>query len=165
MQSNNESSGWCRRAPTLGHAPDPPDPLLSSIFHWKQCHELPMMEEKNRHPQFGNSSADFFEPGWKIPLPRSPRADFFEPGSRNPPGAAFGGAPGRFAPWGGGFLEPGSKRSALGDLGRGIFEPGSKKSALEFPNWGGLFFSSIIGMSAEFQCIVSSQLVPGCQYI
>ena len=63
-----------------------------------------MMEEKNRHPQFGNSSADFFEPGWKIPLPRSPRADFFEPGSRNPPpqgakrpgGAAEGGARGIF---------------------------------------------------------------------
>ena len=42
-----------------------------------------------------------------------------------PPGAAFGGAPGRFAPWGGGFFEPVSKKSAPGDLGRGIFEPGS----------------------------------------
>ena len=37
--------------------------------------------------------ADFFEPGSKIPLPRSPGADFFETGSKNPPGAAFGGAP------------------------------------------------------------------------
>ena len=53
-------------------------------------------------------------------LPRSTGAEFLETGSRNPPGAAFGGAPGRFAPWGGGFLEPVSKNSAPVDLGRGI---------------------------------------------
>ena len=56
------------------------------------------------YDEFGNSRADFFEPGSRIPLPRSPGADFFETGSRNPPGAAFGGAPGRFAPWGGDFM-------------------------------------------------------------
>ena len=72
------------------------------------------------YDEFGNSRADFFEPGSRIPLPRSPGADFFETGSRNHPGAAFGGAPGRFAPWGGGFLEPVSKNSAPVDLGRGI---------------------------------------------
>ena len=72
------------------------------------------------YDEFGNSRADFFEPGSRIPLPRSPGADFFETGSRNPPGAAFGGAPGRFTPWPGGFLEPVSKNSAPVDLGRGI---------------------------------------------
>ena len=56
------------------------------------------------YDEFGNSRADFFEPGSRIPLPRSPGADFFETGSRNPPGAAFGGAP-----------------RALRALGRGVF--------------------------------------------
>ena len=90
------------------------------------------------YDEFGNSRADFFEPGSRIPLPRSPGADFFETGSRNPPpqGAKRPGAPPKAAP--GGFLEPVSKKSAPGDLGRGILEPGSKKSALEFPNWGPL---------------------------
>ena len=54
------------------------------------------------YDEFGNSRADFFEPGSRIPLPRSPGADFFETGSRNPPpqgakrpgGAAEGGARG-----------------------------------------------------------------------
>ena len=54
------------------------------------------------YDEFGNSRADFFEPGSRIPLPRSPGADFFETGSRNPPpqgakrpgGAAEGGAGG-----------------------------------------------------------------------
>ena len=50
-------------------------------------------ESGHYYDEFGNSRADFFEPGSRIPLPRSPGADFFETGSRNPPGAAFGGAP------------------------------------------------------------------------
>ena len=36
------------------------------------------------YDEFGNSRADFFEPGSRIPLPRSPGADLFETGSRNP---------------------------------------------------------------------------------
>ena len=84
-------------------------------------------------PQFGNPRADFFEPGSRIPLPRSPGADFFETGSRNfpPQGAKRLGAPPKAAPWR--FLGPVSKGSAPGDLGRGILEPGSEKTALEFP--------------------------------
>ena len=72
------------------------------------------------YDEFGNSRADFFEPGSRIPLPRSPGADFFETGSRNPPpqGAKRPGAPPKAAP--GGFLEPVSKNSAPVDLGRGI---------------------------------------------
>ena len=83
-------------------------------------------------PQFGNSRADFFEPGSRIPLPRSPGADFFETGSVQeiplPRALRALGAPPKAAP--GGFLELVSKKTAPGDLGRGIFEPGSKKSAL-----------------------------------
>ena len=75
----------------------------------------------------------FFEPGWKIPLPRSPRADFFDPGLRNPPpqgakrpgGAAEGGARGIF--------ETVSKKSAPGE---GDFQKYFKKSA---PGEGHLF--------------------------
>ena len=94
-------------------------------------------------PQFGNSRADFFEPGSKIPLPRSPRADFLnlvqKSPSPGPPGPDLFenspkiplprarsalGAPPEAAP--GGFLENFQKNQPPGDLGRAIFEPGSK---------------------------------------
>ena len=65
--------------------------------------------------------ADFFEPGSKIPLPRSPRADFFEPGSRNPRARSALGAPPKAAP--GGFFERVSKKSALGGRGEGRRPP------------------------------------------
>ena len=35
-----KTSVWCRRAPTLGHAPDRADPRLATTCHWKRCHEL-----------------------------------------------------------------------------------------------------------------------------
>ena len=63
--------------------------------------------------------ADFFEPGSKIPLPRSPGADFFETGSRNPPPQ--------------GAKRPGG---AAEDGARGIFEPVSKNQPRGM--WGGM---------------------------
>ena len=66
------------------------------------------------YDEFGNSRADFFEPGSRIPLPRSPGADFFETGSRKAPpqGAKRPGAPPKAAP--GGFLKQVSKKQTLG---------------------------------------------------
>ena len=85
------------------------------------------------YDEFGNSRADFFEPGSRIPLPSSPGADFFQTGSRIPlPRARSAlGAPPKAAP--GRFLEPVSKKSAPGDLGRGILEPGSEKMSPGIP--------------------------------
>ena len=48
-----KTSVWCRRAPTLGHAPDPADPLLSSgstTFCRKRCHELLLRPSLPRAP-------------------------------------------------------------------------------------------------------------------
>ena len=45
--------------------------------------------------------------------------------------------PGRFAPWGGGFVKNFQKNQAPGDLGRAIFEPGSKNQP--WGTWEGDF--------------------------
>ena len=85
--------------------------------------------------------ADFFEPGSKIPLPRSPGADLFETGSKiplprarsalgAPPKAAPGGFLNQFqknqprGTWGGGFLNQVQKNQPRGP-GRGFLKLGT----------------------------------------